>query len=81
MISRWTSVCQSIRLPVRPSIFSFLDDNLSKYKWIFNKLSMCFDIEEIWFGIANGQISSIFYIFDRVIRPVTRPFFHFLTIT
>ena len=35
---------------------SFLDDNLSK--------CMCIDIVEIWFGIANGQISSIF---DRVI--------------
>ena len=22
---------------------------------------MCIDIVEIWFGIANGQISSIFY--------------------
>ena len=27
---------------------------------------MCIDIFEIWFGIANGQISSIF---DRVICP------------
>ena len=28
---------------------------------------MCIDIVEIWFGIANGQISSIFYgvIFPR----------------
>ena len=30
------------------------------------KLSLCIDIVEIWFGIANGQIS---YIFDRVICP------------
>ena len=41
-------------------IFSFPDDNLSKHQWIFTKLSMCIDIVEIWFGIANGQISSIF---------------------
>ena len=27
---------------------------------------MCIDIVEVWFGIANGQISSIF---DRVICP------------
>ena len=27
--------------------------------WIFTKLGMCIDIE-IWFGIANGQILSIF---------------------
>ena len=41
-------------------IFSFPDDNLSKYQWIFTKLSKCIDIVEILFGIANGQISSIF---------------------
>ena len=32
----------------------------------FSKLGMCIDIMEIWFGIANGQISSIF---DGVICP------------
>ena len=48
-------------LVVRPSVhFSFPDDNLSKRQWIFTKLGMCIDIVEIWFGIANGQISSIF---------------------
>ena len=47
-------------------IFSFPDDNLSKHQWIFTKLGMCIDILEIWFGIANGQISSIF---DGVICP------------
>ena len=41
-------------------IFSFPDDNLSKHQWIFTKLGMCIDIIDIWFGIANGQISSIF---------------------
>ena len=41
-------------------VFSFLDDNLSKYQWIFTKLDMCIDIVEICFGIANGQILSIF---------------------
>ena len=25
------------------------------------KLGVCIDIVEIWFGIANGQISSNFY--------------------
>ena len=53
------SVCPSV---VRPSIyFSFPDDNLSKHQWIFTKLGICIDIIEIWFGIANGQISSNFY--------------------
>ena len=42
------------------SIFSFLDDNLSKYQWIFTKLGMCTDIVEICFGIATELISSIF---------------------
>ena len=43
----------------------FPDESLSIiYQWIFTKLDMCIDIVYIWFGIANGQISSIF---DRVI--------------
>ena len=37
----------------------FLDNNLGKYECIFTKLGMCIDILEIWFGIANEQISSI----------------------
>ena len=41
-------------------IFSFPDDNLSK-QGILTKLAICIDIKEIWFGIANGQISSHFY--------------------
>ena len=32
----------------------------------FNKLGMCIDIVEIWFGIANRQFSSIF---DRIVCP------------
>ena len=49
-------------------IFSFPNDNLSKPQWIVTNLStcMCTDIVEIWFGIANGQISSNF---DTVIFP------------
>ena len=43
-------------------IFSFPDDNLSKcQKMILTKLAKCIDIKEIWFRIANGQISSNFY--------------------
>ena len=37
-----------------------------KYQWIFTKLSTCIDIVEIWFRIANGQITSTS---DRVICP------------
>ena len=71
MVSRWTSVC----LSVRPSSvrFSFPKDNLSKHQWIFTKLGLCINIVEIWFGIANEQISSNL--------PETRPYFGFRTIT
>ena len=47
-------------------IFSFLDDNLRKCQGILTKLDMCIDTVEIWFGIANGKISSSF---DGVICP------------
>ena len=61
-------VCVYVRLSINPSVvhlsirqaicFSFPDDNLSKHQWIFTKFGMFIDIVEIWFGIANGQISS-----------------------
>ena len=51
-----------MELPARDTpIFSFPNDNLSKYQGIFTKRAVCIDIKEIWFGIANGQISSNFY--------------------
>ena len=85
IVSRWTSVCLSVRpvsrSHVRPSVypvrFSFPDDNLSKHQWIFTKLSICIDIVEIWFGIANGQILPIFY---GVICPRHAHIFVFRTI-
>ena len=58
-------------------IFSFPDDNFSKYQWIFTKLGAWIDIVKTWFGIADGQILSIF---DSYL-PATRPYFHFWTIT
>ena len=68
MVSRWTSVCLTIRLSVvRSSVgILFPDDNLSNDQWIFTKLGMCIDIVEIWFGVANGQFLSNF---DGVICP------------
>ena len=42
-------------------IFLFPDNKLSKCQGILTKLGTCIDIKEIWFGIANGQISSDFY--------------------
>ena len=50
---------------------------ISKYQWIFTKLGVCIDIVKIWFGIADGQILSIF---DSYL-PATCPFFHFWMIT
>ena len=62
MVSRWSSVCPSVRPFVPPSFhFLFPDDNLSKHRWIFTKLGMWIDIVEIWLGMANGQISSTIY--------------------
>ena len=58
-------------------IFSIPDDNKSKSQGILTKLAICIDIEEICFGIANGQILSNFY---RVICP-RRPYFRFRMIT
>ena len=52
-------------LPARDMpIFLFLGNNLCKCQGILTKLCTCIDIKEIWLGIANGQISSVF---DRVI--------------
>ena len=60
-------------------IFSFQDNNCSKCQWIFTKLVMfmCIYIVEICFGIANGQILSIFDSYQPTIHPV----FTFRTIT
>ena len=55
-------------------IVSFRDDNLSKCQGFLTKYGTCIDIKEIWFGIANKQISFFlffffFFFFDRVICP------------
>ena len=68
-------VCPSVRLFVR--LYFVSDDNLSKYQWIFTKLGMCIDIMEIWFGIANGQILSIF----MELSARDKPYFRFRMIT
>ena len=76
MVSYWANFSQYFtELSSRhTSIFSFQDDNLSKYKWIFTKLGMYIGIVEVWFGNANGQSSS-FYL------PATCPYFRFKAIT
>ena len=53
----WANFVKFWQLSARVTpIFSFPDDNLSKHQWIFTKLSVCIDIVEICFDIANGQI-------------------------
>ena len=37
------------------SIFSFPDDNLRKYQWIFTKLGLCIDIVEISLELLMGK--------------------------
>ena len=65
------AVCPFVHKAIcHTSVFLFPDDNLSKYKWIVTKLAMC--IVEIWFWIANGQISSGF---DSYLS-ATQPHFH-----
>ena len=54
------------RTTVRPPVFRFLDDNISKHQWIFTKLGLSIDVVEIWFEIANGKLSLDF---DGVICP------------
>ena len=44
-------------------IFVLPENNLSKCQGILTKLGTCIDMKEIWFGIAYGQMSSMF---DRV---------------
>ena len=46
------------------------DDNLSKCQEILTKLGI--DIKKIWFGIANGQILSIF-----VCNTIMLGYYHF----
>ena len=43
MLAVRVSVCLSIH----PSVYSFLDDNLRKCQWIFTRLGVCFDIEDL----------------------------------
>ena len=62
MVSHWMfiylSVCPSFVCPyIHLPVFSFPNNNLSKYHWIFSKIGMCIDIVEICFGIANGKSS------------------------
>ena len=69
MVSCWTSVCLSVRPSViRPSVHVFVSGrsrvlDVSRFSpnlVIIFYFSLGTAIVEIWFGIANGHISSIF---------------------
>ena len=62
------------------SVFSFPGDNWSKCQWIFTKLEVCIDIVEVWFGIADGQILSIFDYVLLSYLPAVHLYFTFRTI-
>ena len=55
----WDQILMDLSARDMP-IFWLQDDNLSKCQGILNKLDTHIDIKEVWFGIANGQISSNF---------------------
>ena len=56
-------------LPARDTpIFSLSDDNFCKCQGILTKFDAWINMKEIWFGIANGQIWSVFDSF----LPATR---------
>ena len=65
IVARYYGLALDVCVSVRPSVhFSFPDDYFSKHQWIFTKFGMCIDIMEIWFGIANRQISSNIYSYQ-----------------
>ena len=56
------------------SIFSFLNDNFSKYQWIFTRLGIWIDIVEIWFGIADGKFNQFLTgLFARTMSIISFP--------
>ena len=55
----YSSIFDRVICPWYICIF-ILKDNFREYQWIFTKLGVCIDIVEIWFGIADGQISTVF---------------------
>ena len=59
MVSHWSSVCPSV---VRPSVFSFTDDNFSKYQWSSPNLVCALILWRAGLGLLMGKS-----IFERVV--------------
>ena len=41
------------------SVFSFPDDEFSKYQWIFTKLYICIAIVKIWLGLVMSKFQFL----------------------
>ena len=67
-----------VYVSVCTSLFSFPDDNSSKYQWISIKLGICIDIVEIWIGIADQQISSLFLQLSACLYTIVVGYYHFM---
>ena len=49
-------------LYIHLSVFSFLENDLSKYQWIFTKLGMCIDIVESGLGWLMGKLHQFLMV-------------------
>ena len=60
MVSRWMSVCRSIhQLPIRLSIFSFLDDNLVNFNGFSPNLVCALILLRSGLGLLMGKFCQI----------------------
>ena len=66
LMCKFRQILTELHVSAGDTLMLSFPDNLCKYQGILTKRGTCIDIKEIWFGIANGQISSMF---DRVICP------------
>ena len=49
-----------VHVSIRPSVFSFPDDNLSNFQWLFIKLGLGMNIMEIWIGLLMNNVGQLF---------------------
>ena len=52
----------SCQLYIHPSVFLFLDDNLSKCKWILTKLVICINIMRSGLGLLMGKFRQFLIV-------------------
>ena len=49
-----------VHVSIRPSVFSFPDDNLSNFQRLFIKLGVGMNIMEIWIGLLMNNVGQLF---------------------